>query len=327
MNPVEPVPQLGDKRSRRRRWWLLLLALLVIAVCLGGLSTYYVFGRSSTGVGAPNATRSVPMVTRTTAVTTPAFAPTTGPSGTQAPSTQAPPTAPGAVSPSAGGDGTFRNDQFIYQLDIVDQRSALKSGSVYADSLIRADTGHGYPVSVVICGLESPVCGRRAGSTPAPTAQPSGLPPALGPVSVGARIKAELVSGYQEVSVAGPQAAAVQPIIEATDSARWRWFVYAHEPNTYTLTLSISVLQTNSDELLIPSQTFDITLIATTTTKDKIAQAGAAVATFLTTTVVGLITTVATLVSTFGAVGNGVRRVWKRRRLAHTGTPAQPPSG
>jgi len=296
---------------------------------LGGLSAYYFLGTSRTGVGAPNAAPTVPTATRTTIVTTPAFAPTTGPSGTQAPSTapstQAPPTTPGSASPSAGGSGPFRIDQFVYQLDILDQRSALKSGSVYADSLIRADTGRGYPVSVVICGLESPVCGRRDVSTPTPTVQPSGLPPALGPVSVGARIKAELVSGYEEVSVAGPQAASVQPIIEPTDSAKWRWFVYAHEPNTYTLTLSISVLQTDSDELLIPSQTFDITLIATTTTKDKIAQAGAAVATFLTTTVVGLITTVATLISTFGAVGNGVRRVWKRRRLAQAGTPLQPP--
>jgi len=295
----------------RARWVVVVAAGMVglVSGCSAGSSPNTgtepfpsLSGLETTPIG-PGNTPTTPSATESTVSTTPAASGTPNASPTQA----APP-------------------QLRYQLDIQDGRGALKGGTAFAASELAANTGHAIPFNAVICGATSRRCAvvptpsTASGVSASPSPPPAGLPPKIGDVPTGARIRAKLNSADPAVEITELSSDATQPIIDDADAAEWEWSIKPTAEGTFALTLRFDVLEANSERLLVPSQTFRITLTATTTSGDRWRDIGRSTWDFL-ASVTGMIAAVGG-----ASIFTGAAWIWRRLRRRRLGVVADLPA-
>jgi hypothetical protein len=220
-------------------------------------------------------------------------------------------------SASASPSGSATTNQLSYQLGIQDERGALKGGTAFAASALSANTDHAIPFNAVICGATSERCQRPPTVGPSTeAAAPAGLPPRLGDVHTGARIRAKLTTADATVAITELASDATQPIIADNDAAEWEWSIKPSAEGQFALSLRIDVLETASERLLVPSQLFRITLKVTTTTGDRFRGIGADIWDF--------VASVTGLIATIGGAGLFTSIAWVWRRVRRRRTPVAP---
>ena len=208
----------------------------------------------------------------------------------------------GAVSPAGAG-------QSDVQAAFLSDRAALHNGIVQTPERVDARVGGSHSVDATVCGGASPMC---AGPEPVATATPPGKPsrPNTTPVSVGGRISAWATSsGDVRVS---PAEVVVQPVIDASDSASWRWYVSPVRAGDLEITLHFRVLRGETDEALIPDRLVRVPVHAKEAPKSVagVAQAGGS---WFKDNLAWLIGLLGTLGITGPMIVNGVKRLRARR--------------
>jgi len=266
------------------------------------------------GCSASPSTNTQPYPTLSAATVTPSLPGGTPTTGTTSPEASGSPSASPEASGSPSASPTqAAPPQLRYQLDIQDGRGALKGGTAFAASQLAANTNHAIPFNAVICGATSrrcaalPTTDATASASPAPGG-PVGLPPKIGDVATGARIRAKLNAADPSVEITELASDATQPIIDDADAAEWEWSIKPTAEGTFALTLRFDVLEANSERLLVPSQTFRITLTATTTSGDRWRDIGRSTWDFL-ASVTGMIAAVGG-----ASVFTGAAWIWRRFR-------------
>jgi hypothetical protein len=300
-------------KAKHGRW-----AVVAAAMLLGLVSGCSANGSNNTGTAPlpsftepPDTTPSLPgATTATNATASPSASGSASPTGSESPTA--------STSPSASA----APPQLRYQLDIQDGRGALKGGTAFAASELAANTGHAIPFNAVICGATSrrcavvPTSSTTSGVSASPSPPPAGLPPKIGEVPTGARIRAKLNSADPAVEITELSSDATQPIIDDADAAEWEWSIKPTTEGSFALTLRFDVLESQSERLLVPTQTFRITLTATTTTGDRWRDVGRSTWDFL-ASVTGMIAAVGG-----ASIFTGAAWVWRRVRRKRLGVVA-----
>jgi hypothetical protein len=302
-------------KAKHGRW-----AVVAVAVLLGLVSGCSANGSNNTG------TEPFPSFTEPPGLTPSLPGATTATNSTASPSASGSASPTGSESPSASPSASAAPPQLRYQLDIQDGRGALKGGTAFAASELAANTGHAIPFNAVICGATSRRCAvvptpsTASGVSASPSPPPAGLPPKIGDVPTGARIRAKLNSADPAVEITELSSDATQPIIDDADAAEWEWSIKPTVEGSFALTLRFDVLESQSERLLVPTQTFRITLTATTTTGDRWRDIGRSTWDFL-ASVTGMIAAVGG-----ASIFTGAAWIWRRLRRRRLGVVADLPA-
>ncbi|MFG2100967.1 hypothetical protein ACGFJ5_10230 [Micromonospora echinaurantiaca] len=218
---------------------------------------------------------------------------------------------PGPAQTTAPHAGPSPSEQFRYQATMQDGRRDLFDGQLHITTDRTVDVTEWFTVRALICGPANsddlclyPTELASAGAAPQ-------RPPTSMTVPVGGRVGVVLTAPYSEIEIRddlNPEGSA-QPLTDPTDAATWWWSVRASKPGTYELRGAVFVLAADTDQELVPRETFTIRLTVERTSTYTAKQ-------LWTLTLDVTKWSVPQIVAVLGAlIGAGAFATWIRRRF------------
>lgn len=179
------------------------------------------------------------------ALPTPSTQPTGSPTGTS--------TDPAVIGHTPG------SSQSDVQAAYLGDRAALHDGVVETEKSITVTVGRSYDLEALVCGSASSRCDEPASPGPAvpgPASSRSGTP-----IKTGARISA-WATASDGVRVS-PGEAVIQPVLDKSDDASWRWYVTPSLAGEHDLTLHFRILRgETTDQALVPDSLLHVGVTA-----------------------------------------------------------------
>ncbi|MET8260609.1 hypothetical protein [Micromonospora sp. NPDC005205] len=174
------------------------------------------------------------------------------------------PTSGEPSSKPSPGASVRPSEQFEYQIKLQHSRRALFQGNLFITADQEVEVTRSFMVRVALCGPQATTkawCSTEV--RPSGVGQQSESRSAK--VLLGGRVQVHLASPDDRLQVRRndrDQDNLPQPLTDPGDAALWVWVAQASTPDTYTMWLTIRVLDGKSDEPLVPDEIIPIQLTA-----------------------------------------------------------------
>ncbi|WP_433270648.1 substrate-binding domain-containing protein [Actinosynnema sp. CS-041913] len=188
----------------------------------------------------------------------------------------------GSDNNAPGGEDTAKGQEEFNSATMADRAELIGGYAVFRTDL-RVPTERTFDYTVAVCGPDAhqktSVCAAAGTPGPSTPGSPSASSSSQQPVSIGARIKAQLTSTMPGDIT--PASTEIQPVLVRGDVGTWSWSIKPHEPGDYILRIHLIALRADSDNPLTTEQIFTVRLKVEQTASNAVKDLGGGMRDFL----------------------------------------------